>query len=298
VIARSWPAFADPTVTHEAHAKNTGFGGFLSDLPRLLVEWVGTQAFFGPGAAAAAVVGKALEALAEELTVDSEIFGVFAQYGSAFAVSPYGVVPLAVGDFIEGVVLRELIGLRELHPHEKEFARAVFNNPDAPGNDTLPFDRIRITKLSNFGRAVVTPLFNGTILLNLGPGAHEDPVTATHHPEYTVPGQLFIHELVHAWQIEHSFTEPTWAGGALVEHTRYEAPWLFWINGIPVPPGDDPYEVPTTPDDRGWGGWNFEQQAVLIDQWYAAFRTQLDSPAALLDWRFRHVRDNIRLGRS
>jgi DNA-binding beta-propeller fold protein YncE len=297
VIARSWPAFTDPVVTHDAKAKNTGFGGFISDLPRLLVEWVGTEAFFGPGAAAAAVIGKALAELAEKLTVDGEIVGVFAQYGSVFALSPYGIVPLAVEDFVEGVVLRELIGLRELHPHEKEFARKVFNSPDMPGNDTLPFDRMRITKLSNFGRGLVTPLFNGTILLNLGPGVHEDPVNSTHTEDYPEPGQFFVHELVHAWQVEHSFTEPTWAGASLVEHLRYKAPWLFWINGIPVERGDDPYEVPDTPDARGWGAWGYEQQARLIDKWYAAFRTQLDSPEAMLDWRFGYVRDHLRLGR-
>ncbi|HKE97698.1 MAG TPA: hypothetical protein VKG45_02030 [Actinomycetes bacterium] len=298
VIARSWPAFVDPVVTHEAHAKNTGLGGFISDLPRLLVLWVGTQAFFGPAATAAAVIGRALKELAEKLSVDSELVGVFVEYGSAFAMSPYGIVPLAIRDFIDGVALRELIGLRELHPAEKEFARRIFNNPDTPEKDTLPFDRMRITKLSNFGRAVVTPLFNGTILLNLGPGVHEDPVNSTHGDRYPVKGQLFVHELTHAWQVEHWPAEPYWAGAGLVEHIRYQAPWLFWINGIPVEPGDDPYEVPETPEERRWRGWGIEQQATLIDNWYELFHDQLDSPAALLDWRFRYVRDNLRLGRT
>lgn len=283
LIAAAWANFADPVVTPEVHQKNTGLGGFLGELPSLLVSWIGVQTFFGPFAAAAALLGKGLEALAGEISGEDDtkdLFGVFVKYGTVFVVNPAGVFPLAVEDLVEDVALRELIGLRPLRDAERALAREVFNNPDAPDHDTLPFDRIMLTKLANAGdRALVLPLFSGTILVNLG-SAWDDPLGPT--DDYPEPGSLLIHELVHAWQIAHEFSTPYWAAATLVEHMKK----------------DDPYAIDGSLAGRSWSEWGREQQGALVDSWYAQFRTRLHSQEATADWRFRYIRDHLRLARG
>jgi hypothetical protein len=49
---------------------------------------------------------------------------------------------------------------------------------------------------------------------------------------------------------------------------------------------------------RAWNGFNNEQQASIVNEWFAAHLTDLNSFAALNDPSYRFIRDNIRGGRQ
>jgi len=97
------------------------------------------------------------------------------------------------------------------HGDETGFARAVFG-------DSLDFNRIRVTNLSGFGtRAFTTPTIDGTILLNIG-NAYDSPTTSVDPPHgYVFEGQILIHELTHAWQIQHTSLADGYIPGLLCQ---------------------------------------------------------------------------------
>ncbi len=81
---------------------------------------------------------------------------------------------------------------------------------------------------------------------------------------------MFIHELVHTWQIAHVAIHPE----------------LFWDaaqNAVCELTGTNPYVVPSPLP--AWSSLNLEQQASVVDQWYRRHTTAIDasSPAALTD---------------
>lgn len=47
---------------------------------------------------------------------------------------------------------------------------------------------------------------------------------------------------------------------------------------------------------RSWRGFNNEQQASIVDDWFEAHFADVGSPEALRDPAFRFIRDNIRAG--
>jgi hypothetical protein len=47
---------------------------------------------------------------------------------------------------------------------------------------------------------------------------------------------------------------------------------------------------------RAWKGFNNEQQASIVNQWFRIYSGDLNSFAALNDPAFRVIRDNIRAG--
>ena len=92
---------------------------------------------------------------------------------------------------------------------------------------------------------------------------------------------MFIHELVHAWQ--------------LIHHSMIKVICKL----------SDDYEYFDTklgrlPDSswygRSWSGFNAEQQASIVDDWYGAHQPNLNSFAAINDPAFRFIRDQIRMG--
>ena len=102
------------------------------------------------------------------------------------------------------------------------------------------------------------------------------------NPTKQAPGQLFIHELVHAWQIDATFFLPGLMCGAILN----QATTLFGNMDIYL------YGNP----DRAFGEFNLEQQASIVDEWFGANgkmqtgnrQESEDSPY------FRYIRDNIR----
>jgi hypothetical protein len=155
-------------------------------------------------------------------------------------------------------------GQRRRHPTLQEHAwaeRSVF------GGTLPPRERIVLTDTIGLnGRAFTVPEPGGTISVNLGPAAFADPL-----------GQpaLFVHELVHVWQLVHAPLQSVWLARAiatqaadLVTHHAYVLP----------APGRPPARL------------NLEQQASAVERWFS------DGMGTSHEW-FPVVRDHLRGGR-
>ncbi|MER5602245.1 hypothetical protein ABT085_34850, partial [Streptomyces sp. NPDC002265] len=171
------------------------------------------------------------------------------------------------------------LGSRTRHLSDDEYNWAN----DQVFQGTLPAkDRIVLTDTIGGGdRAFTFPRFDGKITLNMGNGAFDDP-RKDPHGAY---GQVFIHELVHAWQIEHTPMQLALMADAFAskvcEATQgVHAPYVYGPAG-PV-----------------YGDFNLEQQAKIVEDWFVGASsvppgTKRDSNNPY----FRYIRDNIRLGK-
>lgn len=133
-------------------------------------------------------------------------------------------------------------GQRRRQPTPEEHAwaeRLVF------GGTLPPPERIVLTDTAGMnGRAFTVPEPGGTISVNLGPAAFADPLAEP---------ALFVHELVHVWQIGHAASGTGWLATAiatqaadLVTHRAYALP----------------------PPDRAFRRMNPEQQASVVERWF------------------------------
>ena len=200
--------------------------------------------------------------------------GVITAAGGAFIFGPGVILPAFVAGAIGGELL---IRHREVAPHERQFAEKVFG-------PTLPWNRIRLTNLSGAGdRKFVCPNADNLILVNLG-DLFDNPTTRNTNA-YPMNGQLFIHELVHAWQIAHLALDAT----------------FLWRGIIDKLTGDDyGYGLP----DKPFSSFGIEQQASLVEEWFSGtvgrawIRWDGRKPMDVEDRYFHYIVDNIRLGRT
>jgi hypothetical protein len=208
--------------------------------------------------------------------------GVVVAGGVLVVFGPSAIVPAIVAGVAAGIAVELSLKHRRLtdRPEEVAFANRVFQG-------TLPVDRIVLTNMLGVGRRPFTiPSVGNTILVNLGEG-FDDPVRYTgkgdpDKPRTQAPGQLFIHELVHAWQIDTTFFLPGLMCGAILNQaTTIDGDMGVYRYGNP---------------GRDFGSFNLEQQASIVDDWFGATgpmqsanpRESGESPY------FRYIRDNIR----
>jgi DNA-binding beta-propeller fold protein YncE len=198
--------------------------------------------------------------------------GLVVAGGILFALGPNALIPAVVA----GAVVGAQIEHRDVTPEEIVFAEEVFGK-------TLPWERIVITNLHSFGgNAFVFP-HGEKILVNMG-GRWNDTMTSTWVDEnFTEPGQLFIHELTHAWQIVH---ESASFGG--------------WVTCGGLPQIFGPKSEPTDLDSLDdFILFKVEQQAVAVGHWYAENYEAgpgngLNHPDALNHRYYPFIRDYIR----
>ncbi|WP_157269972.1 hypothetical protein [Azohydromonas aeria] len=155
----------------------------------------------------------------------------------------------ALAGIAGAVASRAMVRQRPLRPDEAALARQVFA---AALPDTR---RIVVTDLSGLGGTLfVIPGAAGRILLNLGPRGFDDAL-ALCTPCYDRPGKLLVHELAHAWQIAHGHYWPRLArrvlAGPMAGDAFYRPPQRL------APP---------------WAALNLEQQAAVVDEWFAPGR--------------------------
>lgn len=153
---------------------------------------------------------------------------------------------------------------RRLTENERALAESVFA-------DQLPLDAIAITNaLGAFNREYTVPNLakKGEYLVHMGIVGFADSSRG--------PGtrSTFIHELTHVWQGEHWSNRP-----------HYVVDSVF--NQILL--GPFAYSVPPIEDDTSWDSLNAEQQATVVEGWFAEGMSETDP-------RFRFIRDNIRTG--
>jgi hypothetical protein len=133
---------------------------------------------------------------------------------------------------VAGVASEALVEHRPLSEEEAVFATKVF------GPTLLSREQIILTNISGLdSRKFVIPGAGGSYLVNLG-DTFDDPMAPT--GKYAQRGQMLIHELTHVWQAKH------FCQGVL--ESTYS-------------PGDP---------GRPWSAYGIEQQATIVDRWYAA----------------------------
>lgn len=136
------------------------------------------------------------------------------------------------------------------------------------------------------GRAFTFPRFDGKITLNMGPDAFGDPRSyGVNEPDAQKRrryGEVFVHELVHAWQIQHASTDLALLADALVskicEITQgQDRVYGYGDAGLP------------------FARFNLEQQAQIVSDWFAGRKwrgVQKDETSPY----FAYVAGNIRAG--
>ncbi|MDQ0948615.1 hypothetical protein QFZ24_002538 [Streptomyces phaeochromogenes] len=284
-IQAFWPDLRTGTMTVTRSSELAGVIGGAAELAGDILEFAVTSSLLlplGPGGqclAGLVFVGNQTGTIADGSIIGvGGLSGLAAAGGAAFLLGPHMIIPAFVGGALAG---EALVDNRRLRPAERALAESVFKN-------TLPWDRIVLTNLSGQdGQAFVTPSDDGTILVNLGV-AFEDPLTSVDPPKgYGEPGQIFIHELTHAWQIGHKAFPSEYFWKAALDKMGGSASYRYGPAGPP------------------WREFGIEAQASIVDQWYAGSTTKsvggfppnfARSKRSEDDPYFRYIADNIRLG--
>lgn len=172
--------------------------------------------------------------------------GALSALAAAVGVSPAWALPtFALGALCCSALVRQ----RGLTVEEEALARAVFG-------PAFPFGRrVILTDVCGLGgRCFVCPGFNRQVLVNLGRRAFDQPLhccSSTYH----APGKLLVHELAHAWQIAHGHYHPR-----------------LWRRVLAGPGAGDAFYRPPPSLSHPWAALNLEQQATVVDEWFAPGR--------------------------
>jgi hypothetical protein len=154
-----------------------------------------------------------------------------------------------------------------MSPEEHTLAHMVYGN-------TLP-SKIWLTNLKGYnGRWFVIPNVYGEILVNIGE-SFKDPIRHT-TGSYREFGQVLIHELGHAWQID-NIGSPTYIYEAVPPQ----------VTGPEYDPGDG---------SNAWNDYSIEQQATIVDRWYAGAGPYVSEPCSRGNNYYNHVKNTVNAG--
>lgn len=261
-----------------------GLFGTLKDLVGDTIQYITTRGLLGsaPGGqliSTIVFIGSELGDLAglHNIAGPGGIPGVLLASGAAFVVGPSWVIPVFVGTAVAGELT---IKHRALSAREVAFCDQVFAG-------SLDYSRIRITNLTGAKNKQFTcPSSNDVVLVNMGDALFDDPISFGDEV-YKTPGQLLIHELVHAWQIQHRSSSVEFLWDVLMQKLGADGDYSYG------PPG------PTWSDAFG-----LEAQASVVDEWFAGVNRRAVSPVTdrkpinVNDPYFRYIRDNIRASQT
>lgn len=138
---------------------------------------------------------------------------------------------------------------RRPHEWEWEFAQQEFKN-------TLPSkDKVWVTNHKGLDpdREFVFPAFDGT-RMNLGPELWGINCKKDFDALSAASKAVWVHELTHVWQIEHTDMTGAWLADAMYSQV---------CNSL----GGEAYEVDWD-NLKPWGEYNLEQQGAIVEKWY------------------------------
>jgi hypothetical protein len=232
-IRQNWFTFArDARLTVRKEWEVSGVLGTLGDIATAVAQFVGAAAVTGSrGMAAVLVIGSQLgEAAGEPWPFPQLPVGVTIASGVLLVFGPAAIVPALAA----GAASEALVDHRPLSEEEAAFG------PTLPGRE-----QIILTNISGLdNRAFVIPGAGGSYLVNLGDDFN-DPMASK--GKYVQRGQMLIHELTHVWQANR------WPATTYFCQGVFEATYE---------PGGDP--------TKPWSSYGIEQQATIVDRWYAA----------------------------
>lgn len=279
-IKENWAAVKAGKMGVTKEYSATGVAGFVQDVVKT-VEGVAADATRTAGGLVIGLGDEMVNAI-NGINVNIDL-GIIA--GAVVFAATGGLALATVTGVNFGAVTAALIHSRQVRPDEYQFAAQVF------GGSLPPIENLWLTNLESFGgRAITLPGPRGRIYLNVGAYCMDHPVTHI-QPSYPRPGQLFIHELTHAWQIHHRSFVPGWLCEGAVLQTRK----FFGAKVYQYGPAGQP-----------WSEYNLEKQASIVDDWFAGTRNGLDPVTKMpllpamdrMDDYYRYIRDNILQGRT
>jgi hypothetical protein len=178
-------------------------------------------------------------------------------------------------------------GIAELGSRTRELTQEEYDwaNNEVFAGSLPPRDRLVLTDTIGPGnprRAFTFPRFDGKFTLNMGPDAFADP---RNYPG-RARGQTFIHELVHACQMQHATIDLSLLADA-------------FASKVCEATGGNPYAYgPAGPD---YSSFNLEQQAQIVSDWFAGAvppgSNQTGVPKDINSPYFRYITGNVRVGR-
>lgn len=244
----------------------TGVGGFIISV---------AKAIFDVGATAAGLTLGVIIGTAEVLGSLLPSFGPGETLGIIDGVVVFalggGIVMAVIQGVLAGAVTDAMIKTREVHPPERDFADKVFSAGQ------LNYDNIRITNLARpGGRQFTVRGTDGLTYVNMGSDAYDNPTAHIAPNTSQVAGEVFIHELTHAWQIQHAGLDEIVICRGFAE-------------GADDFVGQDVYTYAPSAD---WTDYGIEQQASIVQDWFNGSQTG----SIKADENFRYIRDNIRKG--
>lgn len=268
--------------------EDTGALHTLEDIAKDLLGFLIADVTFGVGLAlviaASAELANSLDA---SFVGTGGLVGVTVAGGVVWVFGPSAIIAAVVAGVAAGAITNAMINHRMMTVEEYRFASTVFG-------DTLPpRERFFITNLSHGGgRKYTWPNVDHSILLNLGDEAFDQPMLYT-DAAYPIKGQVFIHELVHAWQIKTESFVPGLLCKAMFKTSAYEF----------------------GPADQPWSDFGLEQQAAIVDKWFGKYAGAwntieevianlatdgIPDPTknAIHDPYFGYIANNIRLGQN
>ncbi len=259
---RLWRNLRRATLYHDLQY-DADFFGTVGDVISFIAKGVAAGSLGGSTGLWIALSTEIVDALDWESISLPSLAGLVVAGGTMLVMGPYGGVPAIVAGLAAGVAIQDALETREFRDDEYEYFDRIF------GGKLPDKSRIILTNLLGLGgRAFVWPGPGNAIYVNVGEGAR-DPV----HYEgiggkavtrvingrtvpLNSPGQLLVHELTHAWQIEHSDIIPIWMCEGLYEQ-------LGTIGG-----SMKAYHYDDN-TDKAWSEFNLEQQASIVEDWYA-----------------------------
>lgn len=274
-IEMFWPEVRQGTMSVSKSYEDTGVLKTVEDIVADFLGFVAADALGSPALGLALVVGSELGNITGFKWGDPTILIGVAKVAGILAVFGPGALIPAVG-----VAIATAPNHRRLTQDEIDFAGTVFG-------DTLPIERIMLTDMIGLGgRQFTFPNVDGDILVNLGDG-YNDPMHYT-RGGYPTQGQVFIHELVHTWQIANTWFVPGWICEGVGAQMQGSSAYQYG-------PAGPSYTK----------GFNIEAQGAIVDQWFGKYaagwtstpdvNTKLNSLAAKSDPYFMYISNNIRM---
>ena len=277
LVQQNWLDLRQGSMSISKSYEDAGVLHAIEDIAKDLLGFLVAEVTFGAGLALVVCASAELaDSLNASFVGPGGLVGVAVAGGVVLTFGPFAIIAAVIAGVAAGAITDALIGHRQLTDEEYAFATLVFG-------DTLPpRDRIYVTNLSHGGgRKYTWPNVDHSVLLNLG-DAFADPV---HHSDdaYPTRGQVFIHEMTHAWQIRAKSFIPGLVCDRLTKTSAYS-----------LALGED------------WANMGMEQQAYLVDNWFRRYAdgwtdigdlsVKLESQAAVRDPSFAYIANHIRLG--
>jgi hypothetical protein len=289
VLAAEWEGLRRCTLQRQLQF-DTDWFGVAGDAVSFLAQAVLLGSTFGAVGVAVILAGQAAQIDQGQMVVPGTV-GILAGAAGSFVFGPSMLIPA----FIAGAVAAAAaIEQRPMTGPERDFAEHVFKG-------RVPYDRVLLTNLTGVGgRPFTCPGPGGVIILNMGDGFDRPTEYSGDGDDDGVraPGQLLIHELTHAWQIANETFLPEYYCRAFTTAAGTA--------------GGDMSAYGYGPPGPAWGSFNTEQQASIVDGWFAG-RHAPERPGRSQPQRgfapmssddvtqggnpyFRYIRDNVRAG--